>query len=64
MIHSAPVLLKKTKKLLCKIKQYCEFYPSEIEIDIYRKPYMDGSDFEKEINNLLKEINEYENFII
>lgn len=57
-------IIKKTKRLLLLLKQYGSFYPSAIEIDIYKKPFMDGEDFKKKINGLLKEIKEYENFII
>ena len=50
-------LLKETKSLLEDLKRCGSFYPSAIELDYYIENSIDGEDFEKRIDQLLKEFN-------
>ena len=49
-------LLLQAKNILQDLKKYGSFYYSAIELDIHAEGAMDGEEFEKRIDALLKKI--------
>ncbi len=55
-IENSKNLLTETKQLLLDLKRCGQFYRRAIEIDLMAKPRIDGEQFEKRINELLKKL--------